>query len=146
MPGSIKTKQYLIENNIPEDFIITETKSLDTLSNFVFTKPILDKILTKGSTVGIITDKYHIDRSMWTAKKVLGKDYIIKPFPTNKSSIIRTLTGSVIKEALFFDLMLIKPDKYIEEKHPYFVKNPPFTFYKLGMKIEEFDDKIFNII
>ena len=101
-------KDYLIKKGVPKSFIFTEKKSLDTLGNIIFSRRILDKLLSKKSSkkVGLVTDDFHIWRSMWTAKRVFGNSYDIIPFPTGKkcSTFLGNMFECIMKNILSMEL------------------------------------------
>lgn len=64
-------KDFLIENNIPENRIITEDKSTNTYENFKFTKDKLKELYNvENPTVTIITNNFHMYRSQLLAEKL----------------------------------------------------------------------------
>jgi len=76
-------KRYLLSQGIPQEIIRTEEKSIDTLGNFFYARPILEEILVKApKRLGIVTDSYHMERSMLIARAVLGECYELFPLPT----------------------------------------------------------------
>lgn len=138
-------KEYLISCGVPAEVIYTETKSLDHLAGTIYAQPILKEINAKR--IGLVTDKYNIPRLMWSAKRVLGKNYEICPCPNEKTSLFRKLTEAAIKNALKIDLFIagIKTgdqkafENYLKEKHPFHApkhgNKAPFGAYKLAIYI-----------
>jgi len=137
-------KEYLISCGVPTEVIYTETKSLDTLASVVYAQPILEEIDAKK--VGLVTDKFHIPRGLWSAKRVLGKNYEIYPCSNEKqASLSRKLTEAAIKNAQRIDLSIagVKVgdqkafEDYLKEKHPFHApkhgNKAPFGVYKLAI-------------
>lgn len=64
-------RDFLIENNIPENRIIMEDKSTNTYENFKFTKDKLKEFYNaKSFKITIITNNFHMYRSQLIAKKL----------------------------------------------------------------------------
>lgn len=58
--------EYLVQHDIPEQQIILEEQSLDTLGNVVFSYDIIEGLLLNESTAQqlvLITDRYHMHRA-----------------------------------------------------------------------------------
>ncbi len=133
-------KEYLISKSVPNDVIIKEDKSKDTLTNFIFSWSILDLIDTKK--IGIITDKYHITRANWSGKKVFGKKYLVEPLPNDndKIGLFDKAIDRAVWTAQYFDTLLIESGnkhawvEYLLDKHPFYSENPKPSFYLLGVK------------
>ncbi len=78
-------KDYLINNMmIPEERIFLEENSTTTLENIVFSKPIIDDVLSGfiSKRVGLVTDGFHMPRASWLADYVFPENYDVKGFPT----------------------------------------------------------------
>jgi uncharacterized SAM-binding protein YcdF (DUF218 family) len=58
-------KQYLLQHNIKESHIIKEDRSRNTFENVLYSK----SLLKSGGTVAIVTNGFHIYRSICIAKK-----------------------------------------------------------------------------
>ena len=143
-PEADVMRDYLIEKGIPNEFLHTETKSLDTLGNIVFSWPILDDILSGFQTkrLGLVTDNFHMMRALWTAKRVLPDSYAITPLPSEKNADVKaSLMERAVKYAIAYDLAVLgveKGDKfafenYLKSNHPMHVKNAPIGAYKSGI-------------
>lgn len=139
-------KEYLISCDIPAEVIYNETKSLDTLANVIYAQPILKEI--DAEKIGLVTDKFHMPRGMWSAKRVLGKSYEIYPCSNEKqTSLVGYLIEVAIKNAQKIDLFIagIKAgdqkafEKYLKEKHPFHApkhgNKVPLGAYKLGISL-----------
>ncbi len=71
-------KKYLVKHGVAVRRIITESESLDTISNAVFVRRIV-KRRSNWKKILLITSNWHMERAFWIFKKVLGKDYQIIP-------------------------------------------------------------------
>ena len=64
-PEAVIMKQYMVENGIDPDRILTEEKSTNTAENIAFSAKLLDK---EHASVGIVTSNYHVFRGVALAK------------------------------------------------------------------------------
>lgn len=95
---------YLISKDIPKDNIIKENKATTTLENIIFSKEILKHRSDENKKVLIVTNEFHLTRSMMIAS-ILGIDneglasktpirirvnYLIREYPTMIIDLIRT--------------------------------------------------------
>jgi len=64
--------QYAISKGTPSSKIILEEKSLDTISNAIFTKEL---IKNKCDELYVVTSCYHTRRTSFIFRKVFGKSY-----------------------------------------------------------------------
>jgi len=62
-------KQYLVEKGIAPERIIMEDRSTTTLENFELSKKILDEKLGNTYSVSYITNKFHVYRAGFIAKR-----------------------------------------------------------------------------
>ncbi len=79
---------YLTARRVDPRRIYLETKSLDTISNAVFSKEIMENEKYRSwKRVLLITSDWHMKRALWIFRRVLGKSYQITPLPvaTNRS-------------------------------------------------------------
>jgi uncharacterized SAM-binding protein YcdF (DUF218 family) len=97
--------QIALSYSIPLSDLIIETQSLDTLGNFVFSKPLIEQGLSGSiKKLGVVTDPYHMNRSLWIAKHVLGSSYEVVPFATDfKTDHQKTIKEVLIKNTLNLD-------------------------------------------
>lgn len=65
-------KEYAISKGIPSHKIILEEKSLDTISNAIFTKELIKE---RFNELYIVTSCYHVDRASFIFKMVFGEEY-----------------------------------------------------------------------
>lgn len=75
-------KKFLIQNGIPDERIITETKSRNTAENAIYTAQILKKL--KKSNVLLVTSAFHLRRAEASFKK---QGIQTTPFPTDYRSL-----------------------------------------------------------
>lgn len=64
-PEAVIMKQYLIENGISEDRILTEERSKNTAENISFSAQLID---IGNDSVGIVTNNFHVFRGVALAK------------------------------------------------------------------------------
>ncbi len=143
-PEAVSMQKYLLSLGVPNERIYLETQALDTLGNMVFSRPVLDQILSGYGLkrVGLVTDGFHMDRSLWTAKRVFGEYYRVTPLPTGKqTSLIGNFMEVAIKNIWRFDLWDERIEtgdqkafeQYMREKHPLHASNAPWGLYKTGI-------------
>ncbi len=76
MPEAEAIRRYLAEQGIPEEKILPETASANTLENMAFSRKIIEKTLPGGKTV-FATTNYHVFRSgLWAARAGLRAEGI----------------------------------------------------------------------
>lgn len=70
-----QAKDFLVSNQIPEKDITLEYSSLDTLGNFYFSYPLIRE---EQNQVYLVTDRFHMKRSLWCSRLVFGssKEFI----------------------------------------------------------------------
>ena len=131
---------------MPNEDLATETNAQDTLGNMVFSRPILDDLLSGYTSrkIGLITDESHMSRRLWTAKRVWGERFSVYPLPVEESaSFLVEIKGIAVKYALQFDLARegINPgdqlafETYMNEKHPFHAPAAPWGAYQLGIAL-----------
>lgn len=106
---AVAMKRYLIENGVNENKIIKEDKATTTLENLKFSKDILKNRKDEKTKVLIVTNEFHLTRSMIIAN-ILGVEneglasqtpmkirmnYLIREYPTMIIDLIRTLFYSL---------------------------------------------------
>ena len=69
VPESTSMKRYMLEKGIPEERIIEENRSTDTLENMKFSKEKILEVNPEGS-VAFATTNYHVFRSGLCARRV----------------------------------------------------------------------------
>ncbi|MCL2873784.1 MAG: YdcF family protein [Defluviitaleaceae bacterium] len=70
---ALAMKRYLVANGVPEERIIKEEESTSTFENLAFSKEILDTVFDEQYKIVIITNNFHIFRSVQLARS-LGLD------------------------------------------------------------------------
>jgi len=70
MTEALCMKQWLTERGIAEERIRMEDRSTSTAENFRFGLPMLEQ---QDATVGVVTNNFHVFRSMCIAEKVSGE-------------------------------------------------------------------------
>jgi len=130
IPESEYMKEYLIDEGIREQDIHCETNSLDTLANFVYSAEFLDKLNVKN--VGLITEPFHMKRSLNFGKKVLGDKYKLIPINSygRKSTLPVFVKEELVTFVLGWDIRKIKTGdveafkEYLKKSHARHGKNP----------------------
>ena len=80
-PECYQARDFLISQGIPERDIKVEDSSLDTLGNFYFSHPIIGK----EQEIDLVTDTFHMKRSLWCARLVFGDSKRFIPNTTDKT-------------------------------------------------------------
>lgn len=100
-------KSILVDMGVPEDMIITETKSLNTTQNALLSKEIVDQYGFKKPIV--VTSAFHMKRSVRQFEKV---DLEVIPYPTDyqvmKKLVIDYSLFTPSAEALFKSSLALK--------------------------------------
>lgn len=86
---------YLVKNGIPKEQIVLEDQSVDTNQNLRYSK----KLIPEGSSVGIISNNFHIFRAVHIAKKTGIED----PYGIAAGGDVPTAPHNFIRE--FFGVM-----------------------------------------
>lgn len=71
-------KKYLVKHGIGARQIIMESKSLDTISNAVFVRRIVERH-RNWKKILLITSDWHMGRALWIFQRTLGKKYQVIP-------------------------------------------------------------------
>ena len=139
--------RYLEKKAIPKEKIILEEESKDTLGNAFFTKTnILEP--RKWQTIIVITSEFHIPRTKYIFKKILGEKYKINFVKASSGFSDHKLRELIIKEQKLLNLIkqwLDKiPDgddksieKFLYTKHPAYAKHSELTKEQLKKMIED---------
>jgi uncharacterized SAM-binding protein YcdF (DUF218 family) len=64
-PEAVGMAQYLEEKGIPEDRLVLETESENTVQNLANSKA----LIREDASIGIVTNDFHMFRALWIAKK-----------------------------------------------------------------------------
>lgn len=138
-------KEYLIENGVPDEDIIKEEDSMDTLGNAYFCRVnILEP--NNWKRIIIISSDYHILRTEYIFNKVMGPEFdldfafSVSGFPEDvmkaketkeaKSLEILKKIGDPIPDG---DLAVLK--HFMDTKHPGYSKNPEISKEELAKMI-----------
>ncbi|GEM_PF-3558935 len=148
LPEAEQMRRYLAGAGVRIDDMHTETQALDTIGNMVFSRPILDQLTSGSSTkrFGLVTDRYHMSRGLWLARRVFPADYDIHPLPTEQDSLMQRVIEIGVRWAIQHDLYRtgIQPgdkaawEAYMREKHPIHADNAPFGWYKMFIQTATF--------
>lgn len=71
IPVSVSMKNWLMEHNVPENIILTETKSGNTYENFKYSKETAS--LNNIKSIIVVTNDFHMFRSLSIAKMFFEK-------------------------------------------------------------------------
>lgn len=71
-------EKYLITHGIGARQVVKEEESLDTISNAVFMKKIIERH-HDWKKILLVTSDWHMERALWIFQKILGKDYRVMP-------------------------------------------------------------------
>jgi len=88
---AILAKEFLLEIGIPDSAIITESRSINTYENAMFTKKILEKLDTawQKKKYLLVTSAFHMRRSMACFKK---QGFNVTAYSTNFRALIENYT------------------------------------------------------
>ena len=109
MPEGEAIKRYLIEQGIPEEQIMAETRSLNTLQNMQFSKEIIDST-GSDANIAFSTTNYHVFRGGMLASSVgmnadgMGAKTKWYFWP---NALIREFVGMLVKERKIHIFLLI---------------------------------------
>jgi uncharacterized SAM-binding protein YcdF (DUF218 family) len=79
-------RKYLVERGADVKQIILETESLDTISNAVFVKRIIEA-RSNWRTILLVTSDWHMGRALWIFQRILGGDYRVVPSPVTSDEV-----------------------------------------------------------
>ncbi|MEK9194602.1 MAG: YdcF family protein [Patescibacteria group bacterium] len=79
-------KKYLVERGVDAQQIILETESLDTISNAVFVRMIIERH-RDWKKILLITSDWHMKRALWIFQQVLGGNYQVVPLSVISSKV-----------------------------------------------------------
>ena len=89
--------EYLTNNGIPQDIIISEDKSQSTLENYLFTKEILKSQNIKHDSIVFVTNDFHIYRAKKYAEYCGFKNAHALSTKTDLFTFVPALTREVLK-------------------------------------------------
>lgn len=127
-----QTADYLISQGIPSAHIRCEESSLCTLGNFYFSQPM---ILPDQYQIALVTDPFHMNRSLWCSRTVFGDSKEVTPVPTQNpfSGLYKSFIEKVQVRLLTRDLRRfgVKDGDYdsltefMRQTHPFYCASTP---------------------
>jgi vancomycin permeability regulator SanA len=69
LPEAESMKAYLLDKGVPDELILTESRSTSTFENLSFSKGILDTYM-QDAKIAVATSDYHVFRSVMLAKQI----------------------------------------------------------------------------
>jgi uncharacterized SAM-binding protein YcdF (DUF218 family) len=128
-------KKYLVKHGIESRLIITESESLDTISNAIFTRRIVERHLN-WKKILLITSNWHMERALWVFKKILGKGYQIVPLSVASGKKIKEQRKNYEKYLLNIAKGFLK-NAQIDSKKLIGVLRTDHPFYSKSKKAQE---------
>lgn len=139
-------KEYAISLGVPERNILIEEESKDTIGNAYFTK--INFLEPRNwKDIVVVTSDYHIERTKYIFKKVLGPEYKIKfieiPSRLSQSEFDKKVRRE--QRVLFLLRQWMGPiedgddagiKKLLYTKHPGYAENPEISKEQLAKMIE----------
>ncbi|MBW2990931.1 YdcF family protein [Candidatus Woesearchaeota archaeon] len=134
-------KEYAVKLGANEENVFVEEKSQDTIGNIFFTKKLFLEP-NKWRKIVIITSKFHMPRTKYLCKKILGPDYEVD-FNETKSDVSEKelkLRFKDEKKVMWFTKQIFnkvpdgnseKIEKILFTEHPAYAKNPKISKYEL---------------
>ena len=81
-------KAFLVRKGIDSEHIYLEKQSLDTISNAVFSRQIVDQH-QDWKWIALITSDYHMERALWIFSRIFGSSYRFNSFPASSGGLIQ---------------------------------------------------------
>lgn len=140
---------YAVELGMPEDAILLEEQSCDTIGNAYFIKKLyLDKFSWRS--IRIVTSDFHTPRAYWIFSKILGSAYDFSISAAESSGddkvYLEHSRNEVLERALLRRwLQPVDPaypdtiENFIRTNHPGYAKNSVTTKEQLALDKEEID-------
>ena len=97
-------REYCITNKIPQNKIMKEDRSLDTIGNAFFTKEIIDSI-KNVTCIYVVSSCYHMNRSKYIFNMCFGMEYTFNfeyCYPYNKINVNKKEESSFMLASDFF--------------------------------------------
>jgi uncharacterized SAM-binding protein YcdF (DUF218 family) len=147
---AISMEQYVRPRVNDRHHIYLDKSSLDTIGNIYFSRDTIRSLTSKEQekTVGLVTDPYHMERSVFIAKTILGPEYTVIPFETDKSSSFAASIGetAILKviesDFKYFEVNHETIDDYMRQIHPMHNAEAPNSNYKTLLMSSRFKDRI----
>lgn len=146
-PECQQAREFLISQGVPERDIRVEDTSLDTLGNFYFSYPLIE---VGQKTVDLVTDAFHMGRSLWCARRVFGDSKTFVPNVTTKAENTRfqrfmehmqvTLLSHDMKKHRVREGDYDALTRFMDEVHPFYCQGPPSTS-AFGLMVKMFNHK-----
>ena len=142
-----QARDYLISQGIPERDISCEEASLDTIGNFYFSYPLIGE---HQNRIDLVTDEFHMNRSMWCARLVFGDSKVFVPSRTTQTG--NTYFKRVMEE---LQVILLSQDmkkydvkdgdyealsRFMNDVHPFYCQDQP-GFSMFGLMVRLFKNK-----
>lgn len=138
-----QTRDSIASKNVPSDSIRLEENSLCTLGNFFLSFP---HIRSHELEIDLVTDKFHMSRSLWCSNVLFGGTKKFNPQNTENAlaNPYSIFIESFQKKLLGLDFLIygVSPGeydsifRYMREVHPFYSEStPPFSFYGVFTKI-----------
>lgn len=96
---------FLLENGVPEDILLEEDQSTDTITNMIDSLKVIakDKYLLDVKSVTIITEPYHLPRAMLLAQYFLPSYFTINGYTENIEEQMKEESGLFEKEITYIN-------------------------------------------
>ena len=138
-PLSHQMRDYILKNDVKDEDIIIENKSMDTVANFYYSRS-EGLISCDTKTIGLDTDAFHMNRSLWLAKKVFRKSPEFTAVPSDyEGSPGQKMQEFILRIALRADIYGIADGDfdaltiYMRHIHPFhalaYGNKPEFSLY-----------------
>ena len=122
---------FLVINDIPVSRMRIEERSVCTLGNFFFSYPLIDE---NETDIELITDRFHMGRSLWCAEAVFGNKKKFTPaYTSNEQTSHYKIFMEKMQTALLkadFNIYKVKMgdydslNRFMREVHPFYCENP----------------------
>jgi len=145
-----EVSRFLLSEGVRDEDLEVEKEALDTLGNFYFLRR--GGFVPEGSEVGLITDTFHMPRSLFSARKVFGESANFIPITANTKinfndkameRFYRFLTALDLRGIKNGDFEAI--EHFMKNKHPYYSqdywKNQEFSWQGAAINILRKMDK-----
>lgn len=96
---------FLLENGVPEDVLLLEDQSTDTITNMIDSLQVIakDRYLLDVRSITIITEPYHLPRAMLLASYFLPSYFTIHGYTENIEEQIKEESGLFEKEITYIN-------------------------------------------
>jgi len=125
--------------------MIEENESIDMITNIYFSRKKLfeDNRKSLKPILAIITDEYHLERTIWLSEKILGNKAhsIVLSAPFGGFRPYLRFKEKVLLKATKMDMNDIingckqQLDNYLKKKHPLIAKTPEKNYYGMALKL-----------